>query len=68
MMSVASKLHNLLQRNQKHKVTVCVFLLHLLDFVNNDISIDVVPDEDLMNESFMKLIRKYNRKSKFKRK
>ena len=60
MMSVASKLHNALQRNRKHKVTECGFLLHLLDFVNNDTSIDIVPDEHIMNKSFMKLIRKYN--------
>ena len=59
MMSVASKLHNALQKNHKYKVTVCVFLLQLLDFVNNDISIDVVPDEGIMNKSFMKLIRLY---------
>ena len=44
MMLVASKLHNALQRNQKHKVTVCGFLLHLLDLVKNDISFDVVTD------------------------
>ena len=44
MMLLASKFHNALQRNQKHKVTVCGFLPHLLDFVNNDISIDVVPN------------------------
>ena len=60
MMLVASKLHNTLQRNRKHKVTVYGFILPLLDFVNNDISIDIVPDEDLMNKSFMKFIRKYN--------
>ena len=54
MMLVASKLHNTLQRNRKHKVTVYGFILPLLDFVNNDISIDIVPDEDLMNKSFMK--------------
>ena len=60
MMPVASKLHDSLQMNQKHKGTICGFLLHLLDFVNNDISIDLVPDEDLTNK-FIKLIRKYNR-------
>ena len=32
----------------------------MLDFVNNDTSIDDVQNEDLMNESFIKLIRKYN--------
>ena len=50
MISVASKLRNALQRNQKHKVIFCGFLLHLLVFVNNDISVDVVPDKDLINK------------------
>ena len=42
---------------QKHKETVCGFLLNLLDFVNNDISINVVTDEESMYKSFMKLMR-----------
>ena len=46
MMSVTSKLHNALQRNKKHKVSVCGFLLHLLDFVNNDTAIDVVANKN----------------------
>ena len=58
MMSVASKMHNALQKNQKYNVAVRRILLHLLDFVNKDTFIDIVPDEDMMNESFMKLIRK----------
>ena len=37
------------------KNIICGFLLHLLNFVNNDISVDVVPDEDVMNKSFTKL-------------
>ena len=59
MMSVSSKFHNALQRNQNPKVTICGFSLNLLDFVNNNTSIDIVPDEDLMNKSFTKLVRKY---------
>ena len=36
------------------------FYSFLLDFVNHNTSIDIVPDKDLLNKSFMKLIRKYN--------
>ena len=54
MISVASKSHNALQRNQNSG-----FLFHLLDFVNNDTSIDMVPDKDLINKSFMKLISSF---------
>ena len=32
------------------KNIICGFLLHLLNFVNNDISVDVVPDKDLINK------------------
>ena len=60
MMSVTSKLHNVLQKKQKHKVTVCGFLLHLLDFVSKNCYIDVVLDEDIMNKSSTILFRKYN--------
>ena len=48
MIPEAPKLYNALQRNQKLKVTVYEFLLHLLDFVNNEAAINIVPDKDVM--------------------
>ena len=45
-------------RNRKYKVTICGFLLRLLDSIKNDISIDLVLDGD--NKLFIKLVGKYN--------
>ena len=54
MVSGALKFYNALQRNQKHKLIVCRFLHNLFGFVNNGVSIYIIPDKYVTNESSTK--------------